>query len=249
MAIQVGMFPLIGSMGNVTFYQHANGKFLARQKGGVSRKRFFTAKEFEGSRRAGREFGRASRASGIIRRALWSSLRDVDKLGHSKLTALLQRVIQTDKLRRKGERLFAAGDRQLYQGLELGKDSVAGMLGGLPDMESFGEGRYLAFGFGKLSGIPIFPKGLEADCYGLRVHGIVMAGEGKMPKHSKAKGLPLMPLDKGPEDFGSQVLDFGDAVTSDSVILGALSLRFFSKVNGAPYLLAEHGGVCLMGRG
>lgn len=123
------------------------------------------------------------------------------------------------------------------------------MLGGLPDMESFGEGRYLAFGFGKLSGIPIFAKGLEADCYGLRVHGIVMAGEGKMPKHSKAKGLPLLPLERGPEDFGSQVLDFGDAVPSDSMILGALSLRFFRKVNGVPYLLAEHGGVCLLGRG
>lgn len=133
--------------------------------------------------------------------------------------------------------------------LKLGKYSVAGMLGGLPDMESFGEGGYLAFGFGKLSGIPIFPKGLEADCYGLRVHGIVMVGEGKIPKHSKAKVLPLRPLDQGPEDFGTQVLDFGDAVPSDSVILGALSLRFFRKVNGVSYLLAEHGGVCLSGRG
>jgi hypothetical protein len=37
-------------------------------------------------------------------------------------------------------------------------------------------------------------------------------------------------------------------LSSGSVILGAVSLRFFSEVNGVPYPLREHGGVCLVGR-
>ena len=257
MARQSGGLKLEGTIGNIIFYKR-NGKYFARQKGGVSKKRFRSAPEFEGSRQAGKEFGRASAISGILRRSLFPVLKGIEKLGHPKLTAVIQQVIKTDAVSERGSRRFCVGDSTLVDGLELDNDSVASILGGLPSTTLLGESNQVRFEFNKLGKIsadkiPAGSSHFEVSVFVVKINEDegVEGGCTTYVYHiaSLDQEISLM----GAVEIGVREVSEDTHLGEDShfgkveeTIIGAVSVRFYQFVNGGYYRLSEGGGVCIL---
>lgn len=251
MARQTGSIKLEGTIGNIIFYKR-NGKYFARQKGGVSKKRFRTAPEFEGSRQAGKEFGRASAISGVVRRSLFPVLNGIEKLGHSKLTGIFQQVIKSDPVSERGSRKFYLGDHSLIEGLELGNDSVTGILGGLPHVTYLEESNQVSFDFTQLGNISLsqIPSGashFEVNVFVIKMDEIEGA-EGSFSSYT----YPIVSLDQELNSMEtveigvrevSEGTPFGEATET---VIGVVGVRFYQFVNGGYYRLSEGGGVCLV---
>lgn len=248
MAKQATMMKLTGSIGNITFYQHKNGNFYAREKPRVQKERFLHAPEFEASRKASAEFGQASRISGIVRKALQPVLDGLEGFGHSKLTALFREVILSDGVNEPGQREFFKGDHGLYRGRELGKHALMHQMGGLPLFSSEGEGRYVHFDFGHLHRELRIPRPIGANLYAVQVHGIEILDNGNGGSRTEELALPPVDLGTAPAVFGIQTLDFGSAVPENTVRIAAVSLRFLYSAAEITIPYREVGGVCLLGR-
>ena len=69
MAIQDGIFPLKGSIGNVTFVRTKGGVYRAQPKTSVNKERILSDRAFERTRENNAEFGRACKAAALLRLA------------------------------------------------------------------------------------------------------------------------------------------------------------------------------------
>jgi len=84
---------------------------------------------FARTRENGEEFGRAGKASKLLRNALKVPVsKSADKRVASRLTTALLKVIQADTTNKRGERNILPGDLALLQGFEFNKNT------GLDDM-------------------------------------------------------------------------------------------------------------------
>ncbi|KAA2239108.1 hypothetical protein F0L74_23135 [Chitinophaga agrisoli] len=127
MAKQTGILPLEGTIGNVTFYKTKAG-YLARQKGGVDGRRIATDPAFQRTRENGSEFGRAGKASKLLRTAFRALLLTAsDSYLASRLTAAMVKVIRADATNVRGQRNVIDGEAELLSGFEF---NPAGRLGG-----------------------------------------------------------------------------------------------------------------------
>src|SRR5258706_3779263 len=126
MARQKGIIPLKGTIGNITFYKSGDG-FLAREKGGVDKKRIATDPAFQRTRENGAEFGRAGLAGKVLRNALRALLQNVsDKRMVSRLTRDMVKVIQADTVNARGLRNVIDGEAELLEGFEFNDNSKLG---------------------------------------------------------------------------------------------------------------------------
>jgi hypothetical protein len=248
MAKQETMIKLTGSVGNITFYQHKNGKFFARQKPHFPKEKFLTGPEFAESRKASAEFGQAARISGIVRKALHPVLQDIEGFGHSKLTALFRAVIQSDLSHEKGEREFAQGDASLYESQELGKHALKQQIGGLPILSSEADSRLVHLDFRHLYKKIHLPTQVAADLYGVQLFGIEILDNGNGGSRTVSVPLPHFSLETVPSVLGTQVLDFEAPAPQNAVRIAAVSLRFYTSIGGALLPYKDVGGVCLLGR-
>lgn len=119
MAKQAGYIKLEGTMGDLSFYKNRDGKFIARRKGGVSRKRILTDPRYKRTRENLSEFSTAATAAKFLKNAF----REIEiksnggKL-HNRLYSMAMKVVKSDAVSVRGERKFELGDLTLLRGFE-----------------------------------------------------------------------------------------------------------------------------------
>jgi hypothetical protein len=123
MAKQKGIVPLQGTIGNISFYKGKNG-YYAREKGGVDGDRIASDPAYARTRENGEEFGRAGKASKLLRTSMRALLQ---KAGDSYVTARLTRgflkVIKADATSARGKRNVIDGEAELLTGFEFNASS------------------------------------------------------------------------------------------------------------------------------
>src|SRR6476646_10611033 len=96
MAVQMGIIPLQGTIGNIIFYKMGD-KYFARTKGGPSSERVATDPKFQRTRENASEFGRAVTAAKLLRTAFQALVyANGDKLLARRLTSKMISVLQAD---------------------------------------------------------------------------------------------------------------------------------------------------------
>ena len=123
MAQQKGIIPLKGTIGNITFYKSSDG-YLAREKGGVDANRIQTDPAFQRTRENGAEFGRAGKATKLLRNAIRGLTQNAaDGKMSSRLTKAMLKVIQADATNARGLRNVIDGEVELLTGFEFNINS------------------------------------------------------------------------------------------------------------------------------
>ena len=118
MAHQKGIIKIEGTIGDITFYKSKDG-YLVREKGGVDAKRIATDPAFQRTRENGMEFGRAGKAGKMLRAALRPLLTNTKTTTTvSRLTQMMMKVIQADKVSERGQRNVIDGESELLTGFE-----------------------------------------------------------------------------------------------------------------------------------
>jgi hypothetical protein len=109
MAKQTGIITLKGTIGSLSFYKNKFGH-LAREKGGVDGERIKSDPAFQRTRENGAEFGRAGKASRLMRTALRTLLQNgKDGLVVSRLTTAMLKVIQANATDAREQELLQVG--------------------------------------------------------------------------------------------------------------------------------------------
>lgn len=123
MARQKGIFPLKGTIGNVTFYKSKDG-YLAKEKGSVDKQRIANDPAFQRTRENGAEFGRAGAAGKVLRTALRGLLLNAsDSNLVPRLTKEMMKVVQADTLNPRGARNVIDGEAELLESFEFNSSS------------------------------------------------------------------------------------------------------------------------------
>ncbi len=124
MAKQKGSLKLKGTLGDITFYKSKDG-FLAREKGDISADRIKKDPAFQRTRENGAEFGRAGKASKLVRSAFRSLLQNAaDSKLTSRLVKEMMRVVQADATNNRGERNVIDGEIELIEGFDFNVNSL-----------------------------------------------------------------------------------------------------------------------------
>lgn len=116
MAKQKGIIKLEGTIGDITFFKTEDG-YLAREHAPISADQVANDPAFQRTRENNAEFGRAGKASAILRKAFRTVIA---RSKTSKLPALLttefMRVIKADETNPRGQRNVIDGEAELLQG-------------------------------------------------------------------------------------------------------------------------------------
>lgn len=122
MAQQDGIFKIKGTLGGVTFYKTKDG-YMAREKGGIDRKRMATDPAFRRTRENGQEFGTAGKYGKYLRAAIRSVMQSAsDKRVVSRLVKKLMEILKTDAVNVRGLRNPVDGELGLLKGFEFNVD-------------------------------------------------------------------------------------------------------------------------------
>ncbi|WBL41282.1 hypothetical protein PBT90_10995 [Algoriphagus halophytocola] len=126
MAKQAGVITLNGRVGRLSFYKTKDG-YLAREKGGVSKSRIMNDPRFARTRENLKEFADNATSAKLFRDALRPVIA---KIGDSRLalrvTQSMMKVLRSDLVNGRGERMVRAGDWNLIKDLELNAASSLG---------------------------------------------------------------------------------------------------------------------------
>ncbi|HVI49026.1 MAG TPA: hypothetical protein VM802_29440 [Chitinophaga sp.] len=233
MARQMGIIPLKGTIGNITFYKSKAGH-LAREKGGVEAARIATDPAFIRTRENGAEFGRAGKASRLLRTSLRTLLLQIrDSYIASRLSSAMVKVIQADATNARGERNVIDGEAELLKGFEFNGNSpltstlyapftpaidrAAGVL--KVDVPAFVPGSMVAAPPGATH-LKMYVAGVEIDFEGgTFINGIAASGE-----------LPIDETLTAPINLAVNV-----TANSAKPLFLALGIAFYQRVNGKMY--------------
>jgi hypothetical protein len=120
MARQAGAVPFIGTIGEISFYYDKIHGYLARRKGGPSKRQIKTKRSMEVVRNNNSEFGRASSYSVLLRSAFHMLLLHCKEYTMSRrLQSLLLSVIHMDQSRPRGQRDVLQEELIILQGFDL----------------------------------------------------------------------------------------------------------------------------------
>ena len=118
MGTQMGMFPFRGTIGNIVFYK-LNGQWVARTKGGATAEQIATQPRFQRTKENSLEFGRAMRASQLMRDAFRALVHpNTDKLLGRRLLTTMISVLQADTKSARGLRNVLDGRLELTERFE-----------------------------------------------------------------------------------------------------------------------------------
>jgi len=110
MARQTGVVGVKGTIGDITFYKSKDGD-MARKKTSLDRNQVMNDPAFKGSRKAMSEFGRASSASKLLRKAFSQYTEAAkDHSTHYRCNTAMATVLRMDKSNTKGNRKVQLGD-------------------------------------------------------------------------------------------------------------------------------------------
>lgn len=124
MAGQDGIIKLKGTLGGITFYKSRDG-YLAREKGGVDRKRIANDPAFKRTRENGQEFGTAGKYGKFLRNAIRPIVQSAsDKRVVSRMLKALMQIIKTDSINERGLRNPVDGDLEMLNGFEFNSMGV-----------------------------------------------------------------------------------------------------------------------------
>ncbi|MBI2730359.1 MAG: hypothetical protein HYX40_06360 [Sphingobacteriales bacterium] len=235
MAKQKGIFPLKGTIGNVTFYKSKDG-YLAREKGSLDGSRIANDPAFQRTRENGAEFGRAGSAGKVLRTALRTLIQfAADGLVVARLTKEMMKVVKADAVNPRGYRNVIDGEAELLEGFEFNADSklstslyapftctinrVTEILG--IDIPSFIPATMVAAPSGSTH-FKIVSAGAEID-FEQEVFTVVEGASATLP------------WDATP----TAALNLAHAVTANSThpFFLVLGIQFFQEVNGTMYPL------------
>jgi hypothetical protein len=123
MAKQKGIIKLNGTIGDITFVKTKDG-YIAKEKTSVDGKRMATDDAFERTRENASEFGRAGKASKMLRDAVRSIVKHAkDRRTSSRLTGAMMQVLKADKTSLRGKRNVIDGEAELLQGFDFNIDA------------------------------------------------------------------------------------------------------------------------------
>lgn len=224
-----------GTIGNVTFYKSKAG-YLVREKGGVDGKRIASDPAFERTRENGSEFGRAGKASRLLRAAFRALLLSTkDSYMTSRLTGEMVKVIRADATNTRGQRNVIDGEAELLQNFEFNSDGRLGSTFYAPYTATIDR----AAGNVKVD-IPAFvPVNMVAAPAGATHFKIVSAaaevdfeGETFVNASAESKELPINAAATAALSLATKV-----TAASKKPIFLVLGVEFYQQVNGALYSL------------
>ncbi|WP_425638842.1 hypothetical protein ACPUEN_04450 [Algoriphagus yeomjeoni] len=126
MAKQAGVITLNGKVGRLSFYKTKDG-YLAREKGGVSKSRIMNDARFARTRENLKEFADNASSAKLFRDALRPVIAKIgDKRLNLRITQVMMKVLQSDLVNNRGERMVRAGDWSLLKDMELNAASSLG---------------------------------------------------------------------------------------------------------------------------
>lgn len=119
MAIQDGIFPLKGSIGNVTFVRGRNGVYRAHRKSSIDKQRLSTDSAFERTRENNAEFSRASKSGTLLRQAFNTQINQLKtaSLVPRLLTEMLK-VVKLDSVNPRGLRKVLDAETEMLEGFQ-----------------------------------------------------------------------------------------------------------------------------------
>lgn len=118
MAKQTGIFHVIGSLGNATFYKTKDG-YKVRTKSSLTKARIKSDPAFKNTREHCAEFGSAAKAGRLFRTAFRPLIhRAGDKSQAGAMTRAMLKVIQEDEVNPRGQRTIKDGQPLLLEGFE-----------------------------------------------------------------------------------------------------------------------------------
>jgi hypothetical protein len=133
MGRQDGIIKIKGQLGGISFYKTKHDGYQARQKGGIDPHRLKTDPAFQRTRENGQEFGRAGRASKLMRHALSTLLHHLsDGRMAGRLTRDMLKVIQADTTSVRGKRNVLDGETELLTGFDFNQNAKLANLFGVP---------------------------------------------------------------------------------------------------------------------
>jgi hypothetical protein len=119
MGKQTGAANLVGSFHGLTYYRTAESGLLVRRKSSLNKERVSKDPAFEKSRKANKEFGRASSGSHLIRSTMAIAGKELSETRmYNRLTSRLRSVIATDTTQPIGERSLQQADLSGLVGFE-----------------------------------------------------------------------------------------------------------------------------------
>ncbi|WP_194774681.1 hypothetical protein [Pararhodonellum marinum] len=235
MARQSGGLQLEGTIGNMIFYK-MKGKYYVRSKGAPSKAKLKKGKAFENSRRVSAEFGHASKVASQVVHAAKGLMNPGKHHGlHGKLTAQLQRVLQTDSQSVYGERKISVGDLSLLEGFDFEPTRIKSQLKAFPNINSSHQDVNVDFsGMQSLNprSVPEGASHFRLDMVSVIYDEQKMSGQTMDLKgQTQLLSVPLSAL-------GTITIPRPYAETDASVFLILLGLVFFQEVNGEMHELS-----------
>lgn len=231
----MGIIPLKGTIGNITFYKSKAGH-LAREKGGIDASRIATDPAFVRTRENGSEFGQAGKAGKLLRTAFRALLLNIgDSYLTARLASKMLKVIQADVTNVRGQRNVIDGEAELLNGFEFNSsarlgstlyapfttaiDRVAGAL--IVDIPSFVPVNMVAG-----------PTG--ATHFKIQAAGAEIDFEAETFVNGSAASAEL-PIDTTPTAMMNLTVNVTDNSTKPLFL--SLGIEFYQQVNGALYSL------------
>jgi len=126
MAKQDSIITLRGAIDNITFARSANGALIAyKKKDSITKQRILTDAVFQRTRENMEEFGRAGKASGLLKKAARPLLQKLkDKNLNRRLISAMLKVIQADSTSTRGRRNVLDGEAELLKGFEINSNAA-----------------------------------------------------------------------------------------------------------------------------
>ncbi len=238
MAKLKGLLQLQGTIGNLNFYETKFGN-IVRTKTSVDAKRIARDPAYQRTRENASEFGNASAAGGLLRRALQPLLhKNADGSLPYRLTAAMVAIAKTDPVHARGSRQVVAGNLSLLKGFELNGDSRLNVVFTVPIevrkniLKGLIDTRIPSF---VPADMIAFPAG--ATHFGIVSAGVTLNFEKKEWRRDIQKTAP-MSLEQVTDPI--QLVHHTDTHQQDA-LFHLLGIEFFQELNGEFYVLKNGG--------
>lgn len=239
MARQESIITLVGSIGELSFYNSKYGP-IVRRKGGPGAKKIKKGENFERVREHNREFGACGKAGGAMRRAFSRMLRESQETTTvSRLIKLLFAVKNLDGTSVRGARnirlgLGTAAGKALLKGFEFNAGAPLDAVLKKTYQLSAGAGSLSISGFKPRQHLKV-PKGATEVC--LRYAVLEMDFDSSEWRLYQSTDT-VVPISNSAVPV---LLDSGCPAMSPHCLVGVLQVCFYQDINGQLYALKDHG--------
>ena len=235
MAKQEGILPIQGTLGNLTFYKSKDG-YRVKTKSGVSADKIATDDAFQRTRENNAEFGRAGKASKLLRTSLRITIAKAkDNRLVSRLTARMLKVVQADEVSDRGLRNVIDGEASLVEGFDFNIGAKLSATVYMPYAATFDR----ASGKASITVSDFIPQGGIAAPAGTThfrlFMGIASVDFEKEAYESSTATTEALPY--GNTSTGEVTLSANIAANSTHPVFMAFGVEFLQEVNKKMYSL------------